>query len=206
MNIILMERRLNLRLSYTKYWTEIGMKDFSIAFDPSYKFSDRFSMGYGLNFRKKFNDLGYASTNYTDEVVIGQRDNTTIENKIQSSFIFTANSYLSLRLRHYWSRADYMDKYYQLQESDGSLVADPSYTDNHDYNYNAFTLDMVYTWRFAPGSEMSVVWKNSIYTGSNDIYYDFMDNLNYMFGSDKKNSLSLKILYYLDYQNLRKRR
>jgi len=195
----------NLRMHYTKYWTDIDMREYSISFDPSFKFSDRFSMGYGIDIRKKYNDLGFASTNYSDEVVIGQRDNTTIENKIQTSFIFTANSYLSLRLRHYWSRADYMNKYYQLQ-ADGGLVADPAYTSNHDYNYNAFNIDMMYTWRFAPGSEMSVVWKNSIYTGSNDIYYDFMDNLNYMFDSDKKNSLSLKILYYMDYQSLRKRK
>ncbi|MDX2414777.1 MAG: DUF5916 domain-containing protein, partial [Bacteroidales bacterium] len=196
----------NFRASYTKYWTDINMREYTLSFDPSYKFSNRFSMGYGINLRKKYNDLGFASSDYETEVVIGQRENTTIENKIQTSFIFTANSYLSLNLRHYWSRADYLDKYYQLQMNDGGLVADPSYTENHDYNYNAFNIDMVYTWRFAPGSEMSVVWKNSIYTGSDEIYYDFMDNLNYMFGSDKKNSLSLKILYYLDYQSLRKRK
>lgn len=196
----------NLRMSYTKYWSEYDMKEVSISLDPNFKFSDRFSMGYGFNFKKKFNDIGYVSTDYIDEVVMGQRDNTTIENKIQSSFIFTANSYLSLRLRHYWSRADYKNKYYQLQEADGSLIEDSSIADEYDYNYNAFNIDLVYTWRFAPGSEMSVVWKNSIYTGSDEIYYDFMDNLSYMFGSDKKNSLSLKFLYYLDYHSLRKRK
>lgn len=119
--------------------------------------------------------------------------------------LFSADSYLSLRLRHYWSRADYLDEYYTLDRNSGSLIPDPSYTENHDYNYNAFNIDMVYTWRFAPGSELSVVWKNSIYNGSDQIFYDFMDNMKDMFSSNKTNSISLKVLYYLDYQYLKKR-
>ena len=65
---------------------------------------------------------------------------------------------------------------------------------------------MVYTWRFAPGSELSVVWKNSIYTGTDQIYYDFGDNFSDMFLADKANSFSVKVLYYLDWLYLQKRR
>ena len=194
----------NLRASYQKTWSEYDQHEYTFSADPGIKFSNRFSMRYKLEVRKKINDLGYASSDDVSEVYFGKRDNTTIENEIESSFIFTSNSYLSLRLRHYWSRADYLDQYYRLQEN-GTLQP-AAYSDNHDYNYNAFNIDMKYTWRFAPGSELSVVWKNSIYTGSDEIYYDFKDNLNSMFGSDKTNSLSLKILYYLDYQSLRKRK
>ena len=64
---------------------------------------------------------------------------------------------------------------------------------------------MVYTWRFAPGSELTLVWKNAIYTGGNVIFYDYMQNIRDLFKSDALNSLSLKILYYLDYQSLKKR-
>ncbi|MGM0665804.1 MAG: DUF5916 domain-containing protein, partial [Bacteroidota bacterium] len=63
-----------------------------------------------------------------------------------------------------------------------------------------------YTWRFAPGSEMSLVWKNSIYADSEEIYYDFEDNLKHMFGKGSTNSLSLKILYYLDWMYFQKRK
>ena len=194
----------NIRASYQKTKSEYDQHEYSLSFDPGIKFSDRFSMSYKFDIRKKINDLGYASSDDVSEIYFGKRDNTTIENQVESSFIFTADSYLSLRLRHYWSRADYLDQYYLLQEN-GSLVP-VAYTDNHDYNYNAFNINMKYTWRFAPGSELSLVWKNSIYTGSDDIFYDFRDNLNYMFASDKNNSLSLKILYYLDYQSLKKRK
>ena len=196
----------NMRASYTKFWSDNDQSEYTFSIDPSFKFSDRFSMGYRLEMRFRLNEFGYVSSNDVDTVQFGKRDNTTIENQIESSFIFTANSYLSLRLRHYWSRADYLDKYYILDRNQGSLIPDPSYTENHDYNYNAFNIDMVYTWRFAPGSELSVVWKNSIYTGSDDIFYDFMDNITDMFASDKTNSISFKVLYYLDYQYLKKRK
>ena len=65
---------------------------------------------------------------------------------------------------------------------------------------------MVYTWRFAPGSEMSLVWKNSIYADSDEIYYDFGENMRHMFDTDMTNSVSLKILYYLDWMYFHKRK
>ena len=112
--------------------------------------------------------------------------------------------YLTFRLRHYWSRADYNGEYFLLLD-DGSL--NPAiYTTDHDYNYNAFNIDMVYTWRFAPGSEMSIVWKNSIYADSDEIYYDFGENIMHMFKSGSTNSLSLKLLYYLDWTYFQKRK
>ena len=137
-------------------------------------------------------------------IYFGLRNNTTIENTFQSGFIFAANSYLSVRLRHYWSRADYLDQYYILNR-DGSLTETDN-DNNYDYNYNAWNIDVKYTWRFAPGSEMSIVWKNSIYSGSDQIFYDFRENMRYMFNTGMSNSLSLKILYYLDWMYFQKRK
>ena len=106
-------------------------------------------------------------------------------------------------MRHYWSRADYDGTYFNLLEDGG--LAPGTYTGNPNFNYNAFNIDMVYTWRFAPGSELTLVWKNAIYAGGNVIFYDYMQNIRDMFQSAALNSLSLKILYYLDYQSLKKR-
>jgi hypothetical protein len=68
---------------------------------------------------------------------------------------------------------------------------------------------MVYTWRFAPGSEMSIVWKNSIYqsdTGGDDVIIDgFLEDLKYTLNSPQVNSFSIKFLYYLDSQYLKRR-
>ena len=63
---------------------------------------------------------------------------------------------------------------------------------------------MVYTWRFAPGSELSLVWKNAIFSEGDVIIKNGLDNLEKLFAMPQTNSLSLKILYYLDYQNFKK--
>jgi hypothetical protein len=35
---------------------------------------------------------------------------------------------------------------------------------NNDLNTNFLNIDVMYTWRFAPGSELSLVWKNAIWS------------------------------------------
>ena len=195
----------NIRLGYNKIWSPYDQYQYSFSISPTFKISDRFSFDYEIQVRNNMNDIGYVDADEEQELIyFGLRNNLTFENTFQSRFIFSANSYLSLRLRHYWSRADYLDQYYTLNE-DGSL-SETDYQENHDYNYNAWNIDVKYTWRFAPGSEMSVVWKNSIYSGTDQIFYDFRENLRSMFDTGMSNSLSLKILYYLDWTYFQKRK
>jgi hypothetical protein len=190
--------------SYEKRWSDYDQKAYTLSFKQEVKVSTRMAVELDLDYTGRFNDIGYvAYSTPDDEIVFGKRKNTTFTTTLESQYIFTADSYLSFRLRHYWSRADYDNNYYFLG-SDGLL--DPgTYDGNPDYNYNAFNIDMGYTWRFAPGSEMSLVWKNAVYSGSDIIMYDFVENLMDVFDSPALNSLSLKILYYLDYQSLRKK-
>jgi hypothetical protein len=158
-----------------------------------------------LSYENSINDIGFVDHDSENEnIIFGTRDNKIISVTFNTEYIFTSNSYLTFRLRHYWARADYNDRYYFLRE-DGGL--DPgSYDENPDLNYNAFNIDMVYTWRFAPGSEMTLVWKNALYDSSSEIIHSYSENIQNMFDSPMLNSLSIKILYYLDYQSLRKRK
>jgi hypothetical protein len=141
----------------------------------------------------------------TGDIYFGKRNNKTLTNTFSTGYIFTANSYLTFRLRHYWSVADYTNDFYLLRQ-DGKLDGNTTYTGNHDNNYNSFNIDMVYNWRFAPGSDITIVWKNAIYSSGDYIFNNLSDNLHYMFDSPQSNSLSIKVLYYLDYQYLKKRK
>ena len=195
----------NIRLSYNKIWSPYDQYKYTFSIRPTLKLTNRFSIDYEIELRNSTNDIGCVGyDDEQEEIYFGLRNNITIENKLQSGFIFSANSYLSARLRHYWSRADYLDQYYTLNR-DGSLT-EADNDSNYDYNYNAWNIDLVYTWRFAPGSEMSVVWKNAIYSGTDQIFYDFRENMRYMFDTTMSNSFSLKILYYLDWMYFQKRK
>ncbi|HUS86886.1 MAG TPA: DUF5916 domain-containing protein [Bacteroidales bacterium] len=195
---------LDMSTSATKLWSAFDQTNYSVSVSPEIKLSSHTTLGFDFDMEKRKNDIGYIAYNYADEnIIFGRRYNTTMTGTLSAEHIFTANSYLTFRLRHYWARADYNGSFYYLEDN-GQLIPGV-YTENPDLNYNAFNIDMVYTWRFAPGSELTLVWKNTIYSGTTDIFYNYIDNIRNMLDSPMLNSLSLKVLYYLDYQSLRKR-
>ena len=64
---------------------------------------------------------------------------------------------------------------------------------------------MSLNWWFAPGSQMSIVWKNSMEDNDDILTIDRLDNINNTFNTIAQNSFSFKIVYYLDYLYLRKK-
>ncbi len=200
-------RRLYLdwNLFISRSWSDYNQYGFMWSVGPEIKIGRRFSLKYSVGAEKMRNDIGFVYESPTEGITFGKRDVTTITNTLSGAFIFTANSYLTLRGRHYWSRADYDGDYYILQD-DGSLFDRPYSTivENSDVNTNFFNVDMVYTWRFAPGSELSLVWKNSVTAFGSVIINNGIENFREMFSMPQTNSISLKVLYYLDYQNFRK--
>ena len=183
----------------------INYFDYNIGLTPRIRFSDRFSMTLDVQYTKELNSYGWVETDYNtgDEPVIyfGRRDITTISNVLTSQFIFNTKTSLSLRLRHYWSQAEYL-QYYTLN-NDGNL--DPgSYWQNHNINFNAFTVDLQFVWYFAPGSELSVVWKNLINTMGDELENNYFTNFANTMDAPQTNSFSFRVLYYLDYLSIKK--
>jgi hypothetical protein len=169
------------------------------------RFSDRFTVTLWLSYSKNLNENGWVQTKYNEnddpDIYFGRRDVTTISNVLTSQYVFNTKASLSLRVRHYWSQAKYYD-YLELNKN-GSLERS-TYWENHDINYNAFTVDLQFVWYFAPGSEMSVVWKNMINTQDDALAYGYWNDFRSTITSPQSNSFSVRVLYYLDYQNLKK--
>ncbi|MFZ2287227.1 MAG: DUF5916 domain-containing protein [Bacteroidales bacterium] len=194
-----------IQTEYYRAWSDFDQHGYAWSIQPEFKASRRFSFDYGLGVEKMFNDIGYIGANPVNGIVFGKRDVATVTNTLSGAFIFTASSYLTLRARHYWSRADYDGSYFKL-ENDGSLntLNNPDIPSNDDVNTNFLNIDVIYTWRFAPGSELSLVWKNAVFSEGDIIIRNGMENFRDLFSMPQTNSISLKILYYLDYQNFRK--
>ena len=106
---------------------------------------------------------------------------------------------LSFRLRHYWASVEYQD-FHELQ-LDGTL-GETTYNEFNDRSFNAFNIDMIYRWRFAPGSDIFIVWKNFIINGDDEagfIQYRYNESLTGLGNLPQTNTLSIKVIYYLDY-------
>lgn len=196
---------------------EQGQRDNSISISPRWRASDRLMLILNANRSDNWNSLGAAVSNTTfggtmlgDTIVFGRRDQVTYNNTLNASFIFTNRMGISLIARHYWSTVTY-DKFYMLEE-DGGLTDLPSYTGNdvdgnsmHDVGFNAFTIDLVYSWWFAPGSELRIVYKNLINTQDTEFTDDYFRNFGDMIQADQLNSFSIKLLYFVDYLYFRKK-
>jgi hypothetical protein len=176
-----------------------------IGFTPRIRFNDRFSVTLDMQFEKDLNNYGWVSTAYDESSVpciyFGRRDITTISNILSARYIFSTKTSLTLRTRHYWSQAKYLS-FYSLEEN-GTLLP-TSFIDNQNINFNAFTVDLQFVWYFAPGSEMSIVWKNTINTSGDQLVHNYFTDLGNTINAPQSNSFSIRVLYYLDYLNIKK--
>ena len=65
---------------------------------------------------------------------------------------------------------------------------------------------MVYIWQFALGSFINVVWKDAISGFNRDVNTNYFKNFGNTLRSDQQNSISIRVIYFLDYLNLKKKR
>jgi hypothetical protein len=171
---------------------------------PRWRVSDKLNFIYSFNYSVWPDDVGFVNRNNNNgEIYFGYRDVYTYSNTLSGSYKFNPLMALTLRTRHYWSKAIYND--YVLLDDEG-LMQETDYFANHNVSFNAFNIDMVYSWRFAPGSELNLIWKNAILQDDNEIKTDFFHNFKHTLKSPHANNLSLKVLYYLDYQIFRKKK
>jgi hypothetical protein len=169
----------------------------------NYRFNDKLSVGISTFMQYYNSDLGFAYVLPAgDGVVFGLRDQRTVENILNVKYSFTNKMGLTFRLRHYWSKVDYKE-FYDLRD-DGYL--DPttfSGSQNPDKNMNFFNIDMNYTWQFAAGSFINVSWKTASETFDPYVQQKYYDNLRNTLDIPQQTNLSVKVIYYLDYLDLR---
>ncbi|MBK7214521.1 MAG: carbohydrate binding family 9 domain-containing protein [Bacteroidales bacterium] len=179
----------------------------SIDIHPIIRFSNHFLFNYIFSFSRINNQVGYASTvsnGISDSIIFGSRDVVTVINTISAKYLFRNNLSLNLNTRHYWAKGNYDN--YSLLLDNGRISEPILYNNTHNFNFNVFTVDMVFSWIFAPGSSFNFVWKNAINPpDQGDAVDNYFNNLKYTFDSPQRNTLSFKILYYLDYQQIKKR-
>jgi hypothetical protein len=175
---------------------EKGRGNLIIDFDPRYRFSDKVKVNWSTNVVLSDKDEGFVDF-ANDEIIFGQRDRNTIVNSLGANYIFNNKMALNLAFRHYYSEVFYTE-FYTLQE-DGALDYLAPRNDEYDTTYNSWNLDLRYSWWFAPGSQMTLLYRNAITSFTNQSHVNIGNNFNYLFEQEQLNSLSLRISYYLDY-------
>ncbi|MGB4773876.1 MAG: DUF5916 domain-containing protein [Daejeonella sp.] len=175
------------------------------GFYQNYRVSNRFSFGTEVSLEPRFNYAGWLGTNSnSNEVIFSRYDRNTVESLADAKYTFSNKMGITIRGRHYWS--DRRNKSFYVLTNEGGLQdnSGEGFLDR-DRAYNVFNIDLLYSWQFAPGSELSVAYKDVSQMNEDKIYKGYGTNFNKIISAPHNNNLSLKILYYLDYLQLRKR-
>jgi hypothetical protein len=187
-----------------------GRNNLNISVGPIFRVNDRLSFRLSTDYSKNNNYIGFVGRDTTqvnlDEPIVGRRDSKNIENVLSSSYIFNNKMGLTLRARHNWTEAVH-DSYYHT-DTDGQLLENDltglntDGTSKYNYNFNYFSLDLVYTWQFAPGSFLTANWKNNINPPNSAVGENYFFNLSNTITNDQTNIFSIKIIYFLDYLSI----
>jgi hypothetical protein len=168
--------------------------------------NDHFGFSEDVTYSPEHHSIGFYTVDGSNTSVYSLYDRNTVENIFSVKYTFNNVMGVNLRIRHYWSKRN-NSKFYNLK-TDGSLTdrLTPDFGPANDENFNLVNTDMIYTWVFSPGSELSIAYKNSGFSDDNRANRDYTDNLNYAFKNPLNNNFSIKVLYYIDYQNLKKKK
>jgi len=194
--------------SYTKY-NEKGRELYDITLSPRYRFSDKILFIYSFNVFKYTNDNGYVTSIDTDlnsatpnDVIFGYRNVVSYSNTLSARYSLNSNMNFTILARHYWSYSQ--NKKYLLLQPNGRLVDYTSPVSNQDQDFSTWNLDLNYSWWFAPGSELSILYRNNSNYFNEIIKKDFNNSVKNLWNDRALNHVfSVSIKYYIDYNSLK---
>ena len=200
---------VDVTLSYEAY-PKNGYNGYNVQIKPGFRVSQKVTLTLTSGINNMFSDQGYYWHNseptgsVQDSVIFASRNRSVIENVVDGRFTFNNKMNITLAARHYVSKVK--NKEFFFLNANGEL--DPTdYKGREGDVYNLFYIDFLYTWRFAPGSEINLIWKNEINPQGTDTLYDnYFRDIGSLSNANQRNLLSLKVIYYLDWGTVLRKR
>lgn len=172
---------------------------------PRYRFNDKFLLVYEFNFHRQNNNKGRVA--YTDldsdpttpnEVIFANRNVVEYSNSLSGKYSLNSKMNFNLSVRQYWSFAE--NKNFYTLEQDGKLADISNYTTNKNSSFNTWNVDLSYSWWFAPGSQVSVLYRNNAANFERDINKNFGQNVTNLLNNDALSHVfSISVKYFIDY-------
>lgn len=182
-----------------------GRMAYGFDIGPRYRFSDKFLLTYAFSFYRKNNNKGYIDSFDDDDnkntpkiIVFANRNVITYSNTLTGKYALNSTMTLNLAIRQYWSFAENKENL-ELQ-SDGSLTSYSLYTKNKNSSFYSWNADLSYSWWFAPGSQLSVLYRNNASNFERIIDKKFQNNITDLLTNEAlKHAFSVSVKYFIDY-------
>jgi hypothetical protein len=177
--------------------------DFSLR----YRFNNKVSVSVVHQGESEANYIvnsGITETN--GDPIVGFVDFQDITTSVSGIYSFTRKLNLNFRLRHNWSRVPYNSL--ANVDNKGNTITRP-FINGLDENVNFFNVDAFLSWDFKLGCNLTVGYKNWIgnNNGINGLRYNrYLNNFGKAFDVSHGNEFTIKAIYFLDYNELRKKK
>lgn len=183
------------------FLNEKGRMNYGLFFAPRYRFSNKLSLVYEFNFERQNNDKGYLTSDSIN-TVFAKRNVIAYSNSISGKYSLNNVMNFNLVVRKYWSYVTNHDYYLLLPN--GDLLEGLLSSNNYDENFATWNLDLSYTWWFAPGSQLSVLYRNNSFLSDygTEFSHSIIKNADNLINHEKLNHiLSFSIRYFIDYNS-----
>jgi uncharacterized protein DUF5916 len=186
-------------IDFNPYYTALnqpGRSSYGFNLNPRFRFSDQLFLTYGFNFGRDNNDKGYVDKTDTD-IIFANRNVTMLENSVTGKYAINSKMTFNMKVRYYWSYSE-IKNYLNLLE-DGYFEPNSTYKENNNDNFKSWNYDLSYTWWFAPGSQVSVLYRNNAAHYEHRVNKNIIDNLAHTLDNDLSHTFSVSIKYLIDY-------
>ncbi|HTL07225.1 MAG TPA: DUF5916 domain-containing protein [Chitinophagaceae bacterium] len=187
----------------------------AITIGARYRFGDKLTLEASVRRRHDNGQWGLANNGRSfifdnaDEPVLARRKFTDVTSILSGTYNFTSRMNLTFRARHYWNKLENTNLY-RVDKEGFWLERTDLKAGDYNANYNIFNLDVFYTWDFSLGSRIILGYKNwlgsdylNALAGSENRVYG--KNLLNIFSQPHGNEITLRFIYFLNYNDLRTR-
>lgn len=193
---------LDFNPSFT-FVNELERVNYVFSIGPRYRFNDKFSINANFRFVRQNKNTGWAAFDEFDNTIFARRDRKSITSTLSAKYSINNKMNFNLNVRHYWSSLNVLE--YLTLLDNGTFEKNTTYSENKNQNLDTWNLDLAYSWWFAPGSQISILYRNNSYLFTRNNSQTFSENLNESLDSKNLNHVfSISIRYFIDYNSLKK--
>ncbi|KAF2518145.1 carbohydrate binding family 9 domain-containing protein [Flavobacterium salilacus subsp. salilacus] len=169
---------------------------YGFLFSPRYRFNNRLQMIYSFNYGLDTNNKGWVVFE-EDDIIFTRRDRTVITNSLSGKYSITNQMTVNLTARHYWTYGKNHE--FLTLQNNGILTENSTFSENRDFTYNNWNLDLSYTWWFAPGSQISFLYRNNAVGNFEYVNRNYTKNIEHLFTNNLNSIFSISLRYYIDF-------
>ncbi|MFN7099691.1 MAG: DUF5916 domain-containing protein [Flavobacterium sp.] len=189
---------------------EAGRKSYGFSWGPRYRFNDKYSMNYNFNFSRQNNNKGFIDSVNDDQnaatpntIIFANRNVVTYGNTVTGKYSINSQMTFNIALRQYWSYAE--NKNALTLGNDGRLNLNNTYNTNKNSSFYSWNADLSYNWWFAPGSQVSILYRNNAGKFDRSINKDFTNNVTDLLNNSALNHVfSISVRYFIDVNQVAK--